>query len=542
MNVPQNRTSFGPLSVEGQLTRTSHSIIWRARTPTGEPVAVKELKVQRAGREPYLRLRDEIAFHIAGPHDGVLPVLFYDLPEQPSKITPAWLATPLAQTLAEALGESATLEEVVAAIASCAQTLATLAALNVFHRDLKPANLFALDGKWLVGDFGLVTFPGKEQLTEPGQKLGPANFVAPETIDDAVAAGPGPADVWALAKTLWTLAVGQNWPAPGPLRREDPFTSLRGNVAHPRAFALEPILELATSLDSSARPSMATFAGDLAAWLRGPSPPVAAPDTDDLATRMSILAEPRRRQAQTQDELAAVTVELFNGLRRGPEALSDQMNRLGQVRMQDDGLLLFLGAGSGRRDRIASAAMSWTLGAPNAHTVGLSVEVGYELFGPGLIHLAAGVHLRGGEPNPEVLWSETRQAPPATALATQYATELADLIVTAFPRDAGRYVDLAEAAEALAQAHRQPLLHAAGITYDFRTEPDAGVIAVYRRADGSRDGYATAWLRTPITSIAADGDRLKVRTIEHEGYIERTASAHWVLASSEQIAENGAHN
>jgi serine/threonine protein kinase len=122
---------------------------------------------------------------------------------------------PIAEVVSDALGESPMLNDVVKAVSTYAATLARLAEQAVHHRDVKPANLFRLGDEWVIGDFGLVTFPGKDAATEPGQKLGPANFVAPEMVQDATQAKAGPADVWWLAKTLWVLATGQTGPHPG---------------------------------------------------------------------------------------------------------------------------------------------------------------------------------------------------------------------------------------------------------------------------------------------------------------------------------------
>ncbi len=128
------------------------------------------------------------------------------MPEEPSKDDPAWLAMPIAQTVREALGDDPMLDEVVDSVRMYARTPAALAEAGMHHRDIKPGNLFRLGDEWMVGDFGLVTWPGKDAATEPGQKLGPANFVAPEMVNDPTAADAGPADVWSLAKVLWVLA------------------------------------------------------------------------------------------------------------------------------------------------------------------------------------------------------------------------------------------------------------------------------------------------------------------------------------------------
>jgi serine/threonine protein kinase len=110
----------------------------------------------------------------------------------------------------------ADLPAIVAAVASIADTLATLRREHgLTHRDIKPQNLYRHDGTFVVGDFGLVAVPDAEALTAPGKLVGPANFVAWEMMAKEPGVNPAPADVYSLAKTLWVLAAGANWPPPG---------------------------------------------------------------------------------------------------------------------------------------------------------------------------------------------------------------------------------------------------------------------------------------------------------------------------------------
>lgn len=122
---------------------------------------------------------------------------------------------PIAESLKDHLGDERALEEVVSAIHEIAVTLAALAGESIGHRDIKPRNLYWHNGRAVVGDFGLADFPGKDSITVEGRKLGPQYYIAPEMLSDAARASPHPADVYSVAKTLWVLATGQNYPPPG---------------------------------------------------------------------------------------------------------------------------------------------------------------------------------------------------------------------------------------------------------------------------------------------------------------------------------------
>jgi serine/threonine protein kinase len=97
----------------------------------------------------------------------------------------------MATPIREALGSDPQPGVVVAALGEIAATLASLAAGGVAHRDIKPDNLFELDGRWVIGDFGLVTYPDEDPRTQHGRKLGPIDYMAPEMRQDADRADPG---------------------------------------------------------------------------------------------------------------------------------------------------------------------------------------------------------------------------------------------------------------------------------------------------------------------------------------------------------------
>ena len=526
---------LGPFTLIREMGSTTHSRVWEAIDGQGTRVAIKELRTRRIDKEPYVRFRDEVSFHRAGPPPGVLPVIGAEVPETPSGERPAWLAMPIAQTVREALGDAPTLDEVVGAIRAFATTLAGLAEQGVHHRDLKPDNLFRLDDEWVVGDFGLVTWPGKSAATEPGQKLGPANFVAPEMVQDPTQADAGPADVWSLAKVLWVLATGQNYPPPGQLRIDVDATRLRSFTAHPRAAGLEGVLEQATALDPMARPNMRYLALELDAWSNPRQRHGEPPTVDDLAKRISAISAPAVAAEQQRGDLDRAAAAVSDRLRAAHRTLQPLMGLLGKVIAADEGLLFHgLGGKSKRRDTTAIWTESLAV-VPRSprHQVSLTVDVAWQRFTGYDIRLVAGIWLRTANANelPERFMLETRDVRLGTEVCLQAADQLAQAVVQNFEAAATRYADLLDEAEARLQADRQPIIECIGLNYVFRTEPESGVVRIMRRDDGSVDGHAVAWRGTPISEMYADGDRAHVRAGELEGWIERNANQTWVLAS-----------
>lgn len=298
---PRCMRKIGPWKVHEQIGRGGNATVYRAEREGSTTLALKVLHAHRATGEPYRRFIQEIRFLRAlGPFPGVLPLIDAYLPEQPARQDPAWLAMPIATPIAEAVA-GLPLDRVVGAVAEIADTLARLAERGVGHRDLKPGNLYALEGKWLVGDFGLVAAPeADDDLTRAGKALGPAHFTAYEMVIDPVGADPLPADVFSIGKTLWSLATGQPYPPLGHQPASSGRWSIRDLRPHAQAAALDQLVDRATQLTPTARPVMAQFATELRTWgqLSQDAPKI------DVAAVGAVLRDRMRAEIDTEDLLA----------------------------------------------------------------------------------------------------------------------------------------------------------------------------------------------------------------------------------------------
>lgn len=307
-------TQIDQWSLVAELSRGGNSVVWEAHNADGQAVAIKVLTTRNVSGESYRRFCDEVAvLRRIGARPGILPLLEAHTPESLSKTDRAWLAMPVAAPLRDAL-EGRRLEGTVGAVYEVAEVLSGLADEGIYHRDIKPNNLYWHQGRAVVGDFGLVDFPGKNDITHNARQVGPAHYIAPEMRDDPVAAAPGPADVYALAKTLWTLASGQQWPPMGQQRLEDVSACLRSRVDHERVAELDRLIEQSTSTDPIARPAMHEFAEELRAWTRDRVPTSLGPDLSEFAARISVAQEVASRHASRREEdirAANKTIESF---------------------------------------------------------------------------------------------------------------------------------------------------------------------------------------------------------------------------------------
>lgn len=305
-------SKLGDWRLVGPLGSGGNGIVWKARNSSNLLGALKILRNPTASRAN-LRFRDEVAA-MAACQDimGVLPLLGSDFPAQITKENPAWLVSAIAKPLS-GMPRNLDLREAVALCRALASTLSEMHSRAHYHRDIKPDNVFFYDGRWCLGDFGLADFPLKDALTREGEKLGPAHYIAPEMLNDAVTADGAKADVYSLGKLLWKLATGQTYPLPGVHLRDIPALTLSANVVGVGTSELDGLLEAMTQIDPDKRPDMTNVERELATWLSPPPTQKTLTDLSPLEQRAraltGALAEEQRRRASlhTIAEQARVT-------------------------------------------------------------------------------------------------------------------------------------------------------------------------------------------------------------------------------------------
>lgn len=284
---------------------------------------------------------------------------------------------------------------------------------------------------------------------------------------------------------------------------------------------------------------MGTLADDFKAWLT----PVASrdpPSIDDVVAQVLAISAPEVAAGEQKGELRREALVLSDRLRAARNILMPLLQRLGRVTSDDQALSLHgLGGKTGRRDVSLTWAESLTLAPFSSHQVSLTIDLAWELFDSWDAHLLVGMYFQKAgfiqtpqERLPEVFVLETRDVRVGTERGRRAAEELAQILVDRFAAAASRFAELLAEAEARAQQSRQPGLESVGTNYLFRTRPEAGVVEIIRRSDGSVDGHGVAWPGTPLIEIRADDDRLYVRCAGYSGWMERNSDQRWILVSS----------
>jgi serine/threonine protein kinase len=268
---------FGRWTLNKEIGHGGNGVVWEAHNSEGAAVAIKFLKGHHFSDHRAQRFRSEVEFlQKEKDRPGILPLIDANVPELFSDTDRPWFTTPLAVPFStQDLKGTDNLIKLVERIATVAETLTNLHDERKWHRDIKPQNLFTLNGRSVIGDFGLIDFPDKDAITTNKEFMGPLFYIAPEMMENAANTEAGPADVYSLAKTLWTLSAGQRYPLQGEQRIDTAALRLSSYSPHLRAGMLDLLIQRSTSTMPRERPTMLQFANELKALL------TPLPDTPD---------------------------------------------------------------------------------------------------------------------------------------------------------------------------------------------------------------------------------------------------------------------
>jgi len=201
--------SLGPYALERELARGGMGVVYLARDPQGQPVAIKVILGGGEDLELAARFRREAEALTRLDHPGILRVRDHGVEQGRPYMVMDLLQGPTLEQWVKTAGRlpGARVAELGARMA---QALSSAHRQGIVHRDLKPANVILEGEQPVLVDFGIVRMLGLDQsrLTETGALLGSPSFMAPEQADGLPDVGPA-ADVYGLGATLYYLATGR---------------------------------------------------------------------------------------------------------------------------------------------------------------------------------------------------------------------------------------------------------------------------------------------------------------------------------------------
>ncbi|MFI5085198.1 MAG: protein kinase [Actinomycetales bacterium] len=172
--------------------------VWRAQDQVlGRTVAIKILKEEYTGDPGFLeRFRAEARHTALLNHPGIANVFDYGEEEGSAYLVMELVPGEPLSTIIEhehALSSDRTL----GIIAETARALSVAHAQGLVHRDIKPGNLLITpEGRVKVTDFGIARLADQVPLTQTGQVMGTAQYLAPEQATGQLATGSS--DIYSL--------------------------------------------------------------------------------------------------------------------------------------------------------------------------------------------------------------------------------------------------------------------------------------------------------------------------------------------------------
>ncbi|MEZ8188656.1 serine/threonine protein kinase [Vibrio sp. 1F279] len=201
----QKDMMIGPWKLVDTLGHGGNGEVWEVSREGLENHAIKLLK--NADAITYERFKAET--HVLSTHsiEGMIPLVESNLPEDLKEGVP-WFVMPKAIPFAQYAEEKSSME-LAKQFVLLGKTLENLHSKGIAHRDIKPANVLFYNDRLCFADFGLVKYPGKENITPEKRDVGAKFTMAPEMRREASLADGMPADVFSLAKSLWIALTKQ---------------------------------------------------------------------------------------------------------------------------------------------------------------------------------------------------------------------------------------------------------------------------------------------------------------------------------------------
>lgn len=231
---------------------------------TGQEFALKEL--YNRSQEKKHRFIDEINIMELNYKmvEGIIPII-------DSSTEEFWYTMPIADPILTHIETSKeTIEDIIRGVIQLSETLSKLHSKKISHRDIKPSNIYFYNGRYCLGDFGLVDHPDNpSDFTRSDRGLGAVFTIAPEMKRDPKNADGKKADVFSLAKTAWMLLSGDERGFDGVYNFLDKSHSLRfmKKFRGVHIVELEELLTNATNNNPDLRPNIESFKHQLVIWL-----------------------------------------------------------------------------------------------------------------------------------------------------------------------------------------------------------------------------------------------------------------------------------
>ncbi len=244
------------------LGKGGYGCVWKCEDiqENNKELAIKILPPNHANKISIQRFRDEIKIMKEHSQSGFIMPIYSasEIPNRGYKQRQIYYVMPIAEGDGKALLKSP-IEAKIDAIDNIFLVLEYLHLHQIAHRDIKLQNILLYNGNFILSDYGLVTYPGKNQITRWREPVGPfENFDPRATFSREIPDHQrNQIDVYEFAKVIWTLLCGKRKISFHGQYNHCGIESLRRYL--PSKYSchkLEQLLTDCTSLDISKRPKV----------------------------------------------------------------------------------------------------------------------------------------------------------------------------------------------------------------------------------------------------------------------------------------------
>jgi predicted Ser/Thr protein kinase len=299
---------IGRYAVIGRLGAGGMGVVYLARDPEGDPVAVKVIHPALAVSDEFRqRFRSEIARARQVPPFCTAEVLDADPDADPPYLVVEYVDGPSLSKVVEERGPL-TSGNLYAVAIGVATALTAIHEAGVVHRDLKPSNVLLAPGTPKVIDFGIArAFESTTHLTVTHQMVGTVSYMAPERFDpDELPLAPS-SDVFAWGAVVAYAGTGRT-----PFHGDSPQVEAARILTQPPRLdgltgPIRDLVEVALAKNPDERPTARELRDLLleAARSDGSNPPVYTPTPAHQVTPGSPRTARRHRAARSRTRLLA---------------------------------------------------------------------------------------------------------------------------------------------------------------------------------------------------------------------------------------------
>lgn len=252
----------GKYQLVSSLGNGGYGCVWKCidLSDNNHEWAIKILPHNHVQANSLQRFRDEIKImkNYSRDNNLIMPIIDYsDIPSSYSaeEHTQIYYVMPLAQNDGRALLREGNIQKRIAAINDIFEVLEYLHSNNIAHRDIKLQNILLYNDRYILSDYGLVTYQNKKEITQWREPVGPflnfdplASFshAIPEHLRQQI-------DIYEFAKVVWMLLSLDTEISFRGQYSHCGIESIRRYLPQYSCCKLDKILEACTSLDITER-------------------------------------------------------------------------------------------------------------------------------------------------------------------------------------------------------------------------------------------------------------------------------------------------